>query len=70
VNAIDAAYQILTEAGEPLHSSEIARRILGRGLWTTKRVRSATFALGDDLEDAGAVFLDQVLFRSRSELSV
>jgi restriction system protein len=36
MNAADAAYQILTEAGEPLHSNEIAQRILARGLWNTQ----------------------------------
>ena len=35
VTAADAAYQVLKEAGKPLHPKEIARRILAAGLWTT-----------------------------------
>lgn len=33
---IDAAYQVLSEAGTPLHSNEIAQRMLAQGLWATK----------------------------------
>jgi hypothetical protein len=33
---LDAAYEILKEAGEPLHYREIARRALERGLIRTK----------------------------------
>lgn len=36
MNALDAAYQVLLAAGEPLHVHEIARRMLEQGLWTTK----------------------------------
>lgn len=36
MNAKDAAYQILKEAGEPLHYKEITKRILDTGLWSTK----------------------------------
>lgn len=36
LTALDAAYQVLTEAGEPLHSNEIARRMLAQGLWSTR----------------------------------
>lgn len=32
-SALDAAYQVLKDAREPLHHSEITRRILERGLW-------------------------------------
>ena len=35
LSAIDAAYIVLVEAGEPLHPREIARRMLERGLWQT-----------------------------------
>ncbi len=35
VTAADAAYQVLKEAGKPLHSREIVHRILTAGLWTT-----------------------------------
>ncbi|MBK9713365.1 MAG: restriction endonuclease [Kouleothrix sp.] len=33
MNSLDAAYQILADAGAPLHSAEIARRMLDQGLW-------------------------------------
>jgi restriction system protein len=33
MNSLDAAYQILVEAGQPLHSTEIARRMLAQDLW-------------------------------------
>src|SRR5437867_4310169 len=33
MNSLDAAHKILSEAGQPLHSSEIARRMLDQGLW-------------------------------------
>jgi restriction system protein len=33
---IDAAYQVLSAAGEPLHSNEIAQRMIAQGLWTIK----------------------------------
>ena len=36
MSAIDAAYHVLIAAGEPLHSNEIARRILAEGLWAGK----------------------------------
>ena len=35
VTAADAAYQVLKEAGKPLHPKEITRRILAAELWTT-----------------------------------
>ena len=35
VTAADAAYQVLKEAGKPLHPKEIAHRALAAGLWTT-----------------------------------
>ena len=35
VTAADAAYQVLKEAGKPLHPREITRRVLAAGLWTT-----------------------------------
>ena len=35
MTSVDAAYQVLREAGEPLHYKEIARRILASRLWTT-----------------------------------
>jgi restriction system protein len=36
MSAIDAAYHVLIAAGEPLHSNEIARRILAERLWASK----------------------------------
>lgn len=36
MNALDAAYQVLLAAGEPLHVREIVRRMLEQRLWTTK----------------------------------
>jgi hypothetical protein len=32
---LDAAYQVLKEAGRPMHSREIVQECLARGLWTT-----------------------------------
>lgn len=36
LTVIDAAYQVLAAAGEPLHSTEIAQRMRAQGLWTTR----------------------------------
>lgn len=36
LTVIDTAYQVLAEAGEPLHSTEIAQRMLAQGLWSTR----------------------------------
>jgi len=36
LTVIDAAYQVLAAAGEPLHSNAIAQRMLAQSLWTTK----------------------------------
>ena len=36
MNVQDAAIQILKEAGEPLHTKEIAERIMEAGLWVAK----------------------------------
>lgn len=33
LSSLDAAYEVLREAGEPLHYAEICRRMLQRGLW-------------------------------------
>jgi restriction system protein len=35
MSAREAAIQVLSEAGEPLHSDEITKRILGKKLWET-----------------------------------
>src|SRR5262245_53700659 len=35
MNSLDAAYKILSEAGQPLHSNEIAQRMLDQQLWAT-----------------------------------
>jgi Domain of unknown function (DUF4268)/HB1, ASXL, restriction endonuclease HTH domain len=35
MNAVDAAYKVLQEAGKPLHYAEIARRIVQSKLWLT-----------------------------------
>ena len=34
-NALSAIEQVLADAGEPLHYTEITRRVLDRGLWRT-----------------------------------
>ena len=36
MKAIDAAYQVLKEAGEPLHVNEITRRALKLGILVTR----------------------------------
>lgn len=36
LTALEAAYEVLKEAGEPLNVSELSRRMLSRGLWSTK----------------------------------
>ena len=36
MKAIDAAYEVLREAGEPLKSEEISARMIANGLWETK----------------------------------
>ena len=35
LSALDAAYQVLSQAGESLRCEEITRRILEQGLWMT-----------------------------------
>jgi restriction system protein len=35
MKALDAAYQVLVQAGEPLHARELVRRMLDQGLWQT-----------------------------------
>ena len=34
--ALEAAYEVLNEAEEPLHYEEVTRRMLERGLWQTR----------------------------------
>lgn len=36
MTTLQAAYQVLAEAGEPLHSNTIAQRMIAQGLWTTR----------------------------------
>lgn len=36
LTALQAAYEVLKEAGEPLNASELSRRMLSQGLWSTK----------------------------------
>ena len=36
MNSLDAAFTVLTQAGEPLHYAEITRRILAQNLWPTQ----------------------------------
>ena len=36
MKALDAAEMVLREAGEPLHYRELTRRMIDRGLWTTR----------------------------------
>lgn len=35
MNALDAAYEVLKQQGQPLHYREITEKILAAGLWTT-----------------------------------
>jgi hypothetical protein len=35
MNAVDAAYKVLQEAGKPLHYAEITRRIVRNKFWLT-----------------------------------
>jgi hypothetical protein len=35
MSAREAAIQVLSEAGEPLHAKEITKRILANRLWST-----------------------------------
>ena len=56
MNSLDAAERILKEAGEPLHSDEITRRVLAKGLWTTTgKTPAATInaRLGEDIKRNG-----------------
>ena len=36
MNALDAAYEVLRDVGEPLHYRELTKRMLDQGLWTTR----------------------------------
>ena len=36
MKALDAAEMVLSEAGDPLHYRELTRRMIDRGLWTTR----------------------------------
>ncbi len=52
----DASARILQDAGEPLHYSEIARRILKRGLWRTSGTtpeQTVSATLSQDVKKAG-----------------
>jgi restriction system protein len=75
MTVVDAALQILGEAGEPLHYAEICRRILERGLWVPKtKTPAATVGaqLYTDLKKgAGSRFraAGKGLFASRSTTS-
>ena len=56
MNCIDAAEKILADAGEPLHYSEITRRILASDLWQTKGLTpkaTVSARLGTDIKDHG-----------------
>lgn len=58
----DAIKQVLYEAREPLHSREITRRMLDRGLWTTQgKTPEATVNayLASDIKDNGSSSLFQ-----------
>lgn len=48
MNIIDAAYEVLRQANEPLHYREIRRRALDQGLWqsngaTPEALKTASF---------------------------
>ena len=36
MNILDAAYTVLNEVGQPLHYSDITKRVLEKGLWATQ----------------------------------
>lgn len=54
---LDAAYEILHQAGEPLHFREITRRILDQGLWQTRGAtpeRTLNAQLSKDIKNNGS----------------
>ncbi|MHB1414023.1 MAG: HTH domain-containing protein [Chloroflexota bacterium] len=56
MNALDAACQVLKEAGQPLHYQDLTNRILSRGLWQTKSKApeiSVNSALSADIREKG-----------------
>ena len=56
MNAIDAAYEILRDAGKPLHYSEITKRMLAQKLWNTTGQtpwESVNARLSTDIKDRG-----------------
>ena len=57
MSALDAAYEVLQEAGEPLHYEEITKRMLDRRLWETRgKTPPATVsgALSTDIRKRGS----------------
>ncbi len=42
MSVLDAAIQVLKEAGKPLHAKEIAERIMEAGLWSSDGKTKAT----------------------------
>ena len=56
MNAIDAAHEILRDAGKPLHYREIAKRILAQKLWNTTGQtpwETVNARLSSDIKDRG-----------------
>lgn len=57
MKALDAAHEVLRDAGEPLHYAEIARRMLERGLWKTAGLTprfTVSRDLSGDIREHGA----------------
>src|SRR5215210_1238539 len=73
MNSLDAAETILESEGKPLHSSEITRLMLERGLWTTggrtpQRTIDASIAVDIKNHDKASRFqrTDKGIFALRS----
>ncbi len=56
MNVLNAAIQVLKEAGKPLHAKEVSERIIEAGLWqTTGKMPAATVSarLYSDIKKSG-----------------
>ena len=53
MSVIEAAYEVLREAGEPLHYREITKRMLKRGLWATQKEKPWATVYAELLIDSG-----------------
>jgi len=71
-SGLDAAAQVLAEAGEPLNCKEMVERMLAKGLWQTKgRTPSATIysAIIREVRDKGAESRFRKVERGKFELN-